>query len=193
MEDTSQHHYIYGYCTDYVTGESVQDTDDERYRQKIARFLVEEKGYEKTDLELRQVIETTFAGHLVRSKIDIVVKHQGRRVMLIRYGPGSLVTRERPAVAAARVFDDSYQIPLAVVTNGEDSELLDTRSGRVLATGLAGMPDKSYIEENFADLDFSPPPEEKKREKELRILNAFDREVCCRDESCRIPEEGENS
>lgn len=176
-----------------MTGESVRDTDDERYRQKIARFLVEEKGYARDDLEVRRVIETNFAGHFVRSKIDIVVKHQGRRVMLIRYAPGSLVTRERPAVAAARVLDGSYQIPLTVVTNGEDSELLDTRSGRVLATGLSKIPGKSYIEENFADLDFPASPEEKKKERELRILNAFDREVCCRDESCRIPGEDNNS
>lgn len=189
FETDSGHHYIYGHLTDYVTGKSVVDTDDERYRQKIARFLVEEKGYSRDDLEVRQVIETRFSNQLVRSKIDIVVSLRGRRVMLIRYGPGSLVTRERPALAAARVLDDSYQIPLTVVTTGEECELLDTFSGKVFATGFAGIPDKQYMEENFAELTFPSPPEEDRKEKELRILNFFDREVCCRDESCNIKSE----
>ena len=34
---------IYGETNDFVTGERITDTDDERYRQKLARFLVEEK------------------------------------------------------------------------------------------------------------------------------------------------------
>ncbi len=181
-----QRHYIYGDCKDYVTGEFVADTDDERYRQEIARFLVEEKGYSKGDLEVKQVIETTFSNQFVSSKIDIVVSYRDRRFMLIRYGPGSLVTRERPAIAAARVFDDSYQIPLTVVTTGEEFELLDTSTGKVIATGFDGIPDKAYIEKHFADLAFLPAPEEKKRDKEMRILSLFDREVCCRDDSCGI-------
>ncbi|MFO7761297.1 MAG: type I restriction enzyme HsdR N-terminal domain-containing protein [Thermodesulfobacteriota bacterium] len=191
MEERPEHLYIYGYCTDYVTGESVVDTDDERYRQELARFLVEEKGYSKDNLEVRQIIETNFSGFFVRSKIAVVVSHRNRRCMIIRYAPGSLVTRERPAIAAARVLDDSYQIPLAVIVNGEEGELLDTLSGRVIATGYEGIPDKAYIEENFAGLTFPAPPEGKKREKELRILNAYDLEVCCRKESCSLQGKGQ--
>ena len=43
MADVPSHHLIYGHCNDFITGETVVDTDDERYRQKLARFLVEKK------------------------------------------------------------------------------------------------------------------------------------------------------
>lgn len=187
MADVPSHHMIYGHLTDFVTGESLVDTDDERYRQKIAQFLVKEKGYDKNDLEMRLTIETLFAKQFVVSKIDIVVTIEGKRFMLLRYGPGSLVTRERSAVAAARVLDPFQQIPLAVVTNGEDAEVLDTHNRKVLRTGLSGIPDKKEAVDMIGSLDFSPLPDER-REKELRILNAFDLEVCCAGQPCALPD-----
>ncbi len=187
MTDIPLHHIVYGTCVDYVTGETLTDTDDERIRQKIARMLVEEKGYSKEDLEMRQKIETLFAKQFVVSKIVVVLHHNGKRFLIIRYGPGSLVTRERPAIAAARMLDEKYRIPLAAVTNGEDAELLDTATGKVLATGLEAIPDKKEATKMFDTLDFFPFIDEKKRERELRILNAFDIEVCCAGGSCALP------
>ena len=80
-------------------------------------------------------IETLFNSQFVTSKISMVVKGKDKHMMIIRYAPGSLVTRERSAIAAARVLDDEYQIPLAVVTNGEDAELLNTYTGNILKNG----------------------------------------------------------
>ena len=40
----SGHHLILGTLTDVVTGETIDDTLDERYRQKIARLLLEHKA-----------------------------------------------------------------------------------------------------------------------------------------------------
>jgi len=186
MADIKSHHMIYGTLTDYVTGEKIVDTDDERYRQKLCRFLVEEKGFRKNDLEVGNKIETMFNGQFVVSRIDLVVAINGRRLMLIRYGPGSLVTRERPALAAARVFDSGYVIPVTVVTNGEDCEILDTATGKVTAQGLEMIPDRAML----LDLAAAPmltAPNEERREKELRILNAFDLEVCCVGGPCVLP------
>jgi hypothetical protein len=187
MADIPLHHIVYGTCTDYVTGETLTDTDDERIRQRIARLLVEEKGYPKSALEMRRKIETLFAGQFVVSKIDITVLHNGRRFMLIRYAPGSLVTRERPAVAAARVLEQEYRIPLAVVTNGQDAELLDTESGEVLGTGLAAIPAMAETVKMFDKLQFVPFNDKAKCERELRILNAFDVEICCAGAPCALP------
>ncbi|MCK5341455.1 MAG: type I restriction enzyme HsdR N-terminal domain-containing protein [Desulfobulbaceae bacterium] len=187
MIDTSSHHIIYGTITDFITGETIPDTDDERYRQNLARFMVEEKGYAKTGLEVRQTIETLFAGQAVVSKITLVLSLHRKRFMLLRYGPGSLVTRERPAISASRVLDPAYQIPLTVVTNGEDAEVLDTYTGKVIKRGLAGIPDKNEAEALFPSLAFKPTPGAEKKEKELRILNAFDVEVCCAGKKCLLP------
>lgn len=177
---------IYGTLTDYVTGQKIVDTDDERYRQKICRLLVEHQGYLKTDLEVGTKIETLFNSNFVVSKIDIVVKIHGQRLLLIRYGPGSLVTRERPALAAARVLDSKYIIPVTVVTNGEDSEILDTVSGKITGRGMNAIPTRQQALELAAAAP-APGPTGDRREKELRILNAFDVEICCAGGPCALP------
>ena len=41
------HHLILGELDDLITGETIKDTLDERYRQKIAGLLVNQKGYLK--------------------------------------------------------------------------------------------------------------------------------------------------
>jgi hypothetical protein len=188
MTDIPSHHRIFGTCIDYLTGESIIDTDDERYRQKLARMLIEEKGYQRQELESRLRIETLFAGQYVVSTIDFVVSVQGRRFMVIRYGPGSLVTRERPAIAAARVLDVANQLPLTVVSNGEQAEILDTYTGKVKLHGLHNIPDRDTAKSLLPQLIFAPLTDPGRRERELRILNAFDAEACCVGGPCPLPD-----
>jgi hypothetical protein len=187
MADIPSHHYIYGTCTDFITGDTIVDTDDERCRQKLARFLVEAKGYARSDLEPRLCIETLYNGQFVASTIDLTVRRSGKRFMILRFGPGSIVTRERPAVAAARLLEPAYQIPLAVVTNCREAELLDTYTGKVIRYGLDGIPDKREAGELIHTLHFEPFTVESKRDRERRILNAYDIEVCCAGGPCPLP------
>jgi len=190
MIDTSGHHIVYGTLKDYLTGEDLPDTDDERYRQELARLLVEEKGYDPLELEPRLFIETVFNGQHVRSVIELTVRISNRRLMILRYGPGSLVTRERPAIAAARLLDPEYRIPLAVVTNLRDAELLDTLTGKVLGTGMTAIPNRSSLAGMADGFDFGSFADAEKREREARILNVFDAEVCCRGGVCETPPGG---
>jgi hypothetical protein len=187
MSDIPSHHMIHGTLTDFVTGEALIDTDDERYRQKLARLLVEEKGYAKSELEPRRRIETLFSGCFVVSKIELVIRLSNRPLMLLRYGPGSLVTRERPTLAAARVLEESTVIPVAVITNGEDAEIMDTLTGKVIGTGLGAIPDRASLAALASGQPVLPGLPADRREKELRILNAFDVEGCCVGGPCALP------
>ena len=179
MSEHPSHHLIYGTLQDYLTGEELTDTDDERLRQQISRMMVEDRGYHKDDLEPRLFIETLFTRNFVRSTIDLTVRLSGKQFMIIRYGPGSLVSRERSALAAARVLNEKYRIPLAVVTNGRDALLLDTISTQVLGEGMEAIPTKAEAQKMFPKLIFLPPQDEEKLTREKRILNAFDLERCC--------------
>ncbi len=187
MADIPSHHYIYGTCIDFITGETIVDTDDERCRQELARFLVEEKGYDKSDLEPRLSIETLYGGQFVASTIDITVGVAGKRFMILRFAPGSIVTRERSAIAAARVLEPAYQIPLAVVTNSREAVVLDTYTGKVIRQGLDKIPDKQEAGDLVKSLSFEPFADETKRDRERRILNAYDIEVCCVGGPCALP------
>jgi hypothetical protein len=174
------HHLVYGTQKDYLTGEELPDTDDERLRQDLARMLVEEKGFAKEDLEARLSIETLFNHIFVRSIIDLIVSVNGKRLFVLRYGPGSIVTREKPALAAARVLDKTCRIPLAVVTNSRDAELLETKTGKVLAVGMEAIPDRAQAEQLSLEYPSLPPLSGEERERNLRVLNVFDLEACCR-------------
>ena len=187
MADIPSHHYIYGTCTDFITGETIVDTDDERCRQDLARFLVEEKGYAKSDLEPRLCIKTLYNGQFVASTIDITVRAVGKRFMILRFAPGSIVTRERSAIAAARVLEPAYQIPLAVVTNCKDAEVLDTYTGKVIRQGLDKIPDMKEAKDLLKSLRFEPFTDETKKDRERRILNAYDVEICCAGGPCALP------
>jgi hypothetical protein len=184
MIDTSGHHIVYGQLRDYLTGETLPDTDDERIRQDLARWLVEQLGYGQDELEPRLTIETCFNNNRTRTLIELTARIEGRRLFILRYGPGSLVTREWPAVAAARVLDSAYRIPLAVVTNGRDAELLETEQGRVLATGMDCIPDRERAGVLVRHSTFTPYTDAGLRDKALRILNVFDQDVCCAGGSC---------
>lgn len=179
MRIPKPHHLIYGNLRDYLTEEELIDTDDERIRQELSRLMVEEKGYSRENLKPRIKIETLFSKYFVISTIELTVSLQHKQFMIIRYGPGSLVSRERAAIAAARIINPDYLIPLAVVTNGRDAELLDTTTGKILDYGVHSIPDRDTAEKMLDHLVFLPPLEAARRERELRILNAFDVERCC--------------
>jgi hypothetical protein len=166
------HKRILGKITDFITGREITDTDDERYRQKIARFLVEERGYPREDIEVKRRIELDIEGKKVLSMVDFVVRVKGRSVMIVRYGPGSLVTRERPALASARVLEP-YQVPVTVVTNGEDAEVIDTATSEVISTGIASIPSREVLLKRLEDTEFTPVSPGR-REAEKRILSAYD-------------------
>ncbi len=177
---SSGHHLIYGVLQDVISGEQLIDSDDERLRQGLYTMLLKEKGYAREELWPRRVIETAFSGNIVRSTIDVTLVIDNRDCLILRYGPGSLVSRERSAIAAARLLNPDYQIPLAVVSNGKDAELIDTHTKRVIGQGMTAIPHRKTIETLLASRPFRPPLEATQQEGERRILNAFDLDICCR-------------
>lgn len=181
------HHLILGQLTDYITGETLDDTHDERYRQKLARLLVDQKDYFKSDITPRHPLICKAGYKKALTRIDLLVAIDQTIGMLIKYGPGSLVTRRRPALAASRLVTD-YQIAVAVVTNGEDAEVLDAASGKVMGHGLASIPDRHRLR---ALLNSTPPGtiSSHRAELESRIFYTYEVDGCCPcdDSVCRLP------
>ncbi len=168
----STQHLILGEAIDFITGRTIVDTHDERARQKIARFLVEKKGYAKDDIETQRPIRLTLDGDEATVKVDFVIRLDGKAFATIIFGPGSLVTRERSTLAVARLIEE-YAVPFAVITNGQDAELLETQSGKIVAEGLEAIPSKQAAVKAMGSLAFDKVPEDRV-EKEKRILFAFE-------------------
>ncbi|MDY6951648.1 MAG: type I restriction enzyme HsdR N-terminal domain-containing protein [Thermodesulfobacteriota bacterium] len=166
------HHLVLGKTIDYITGQEIVDTHDEQAKQEIARFLVEEKGYAKDDIQVRRTIALEVNGNRAVSKVDFLVRVDGKAFAIVIFGPGSLVSRERSTVAAARLVED-FAVPFAVVTNGKDAEVLDTSSGSVIGEGLESIPSREEALKKMETITFEKVPENR-LEKEERILYTFD-------------------
>jgi hypothetical protein len=180
------HQLILGQLTDIITGNTLEDTHDERYRQAIARLLIEKKGYAREDIHPRSNLMVTAGAKKAIIQIDFTVVLQKRMIMIIRYGPGSLVTRHRPVLATSRVLT-TYQIPLVVVTNGVEADVLDGKSGTLISQGLGTIPSKDELLANIACLKFEEIAAVR-TEMESRIIYAFevDGSCACDDTVCRL-------
>jgi hypothetical protein len=186
MPPTQGHHLILGELVDFITGETIPDTHDERYRQKLARLLVEDLGYVKEEIESGCSILVKAENKQAMVKIDFKVILSGRIGMIIKYGPGSLVTRRRPALAMSRLISP-YQVPIVVVSNGENAEIVDGATGKIISTGLAGIPKKPQLVALVKQAPYNRISSER-AEIESRVVYAFeiDGSCPCDDTVCRL-------
>jgi hypothetical protein len=180
------HHLILGELTDFITGETLKDTHDERYRQKIARLLTGPLGYLKADIVPRNALVARADSKKAVLKVDFIVKLDDKMCMVVKYGPGSLVTRRRAVLAASRLIAP-YQVPVAVITNGLDAEIIEGTSGKVTAHGLESIPSKADLTKMTAGETFAPISDQQ-AEMESRILYCYevDDRCECDDDVCRL-------
>jgi hypothetical protein len=172
--------------TDCLTGGEIPFTNRDNIRQKILKFLLEEKGYRKEDFRADSEIRFVLDGQEFVSLVDISVRLGGRTMMVWKCASGSLVSRERQIIASARLFED-YIVPFAAVTNGADLELLDSISEKVVGSGFGCVPSRAELAGDIEGAAFMPV-KGKKIVNEQRILYTYDGISC--PTNLRKPDEG---
>ena len=157
---------------DFITKEPKTDTGSEANRQLMERVLVEQKGYSRDDIEVDvDIVLDENTGHY-RSKLDLVITVNGRRYMVIKCAPGSLDSREREVISAARLLD-SYQIPLAVATDGRTAIVWDSVTAQCLGKGMNAIPSKPQAIETF-DPTRVKKLDAKRRPRQQLIFKSYD-------------------
>ncbi|OGP49292.1 MAG: hypothetical protein A2Y79_10835 [Deltaproteobacteria bacterium RBG_13_43_22] len=151
------------------TGETI---NEEVIRKKVFSLLLGEKGYRFEDIEEEVPFELTTEREIFQLKVSLIIRLNNRRLILIKCGTGSILARERAALALARLFS-KCQIPITVVTNGVEATLLNTLTGETLDSGPDVIPDKTRLLSQLADLKFLPLPE-RRIKLEKQILAAFE-------------------
>jgi hypothetical protein len=159
---------------DFVTGREVPDIGAEANRQAFERILVEQKGFSKEDIEVDVPLNLVVAGKPYNSRVDLVVSAGGRRMMAVKCAAGSLGSREREILAAARLLEDC-QIPVSVVTDGRNGVVLDTLSGEKTGEGIDAIPSKEALLEMSEEKEPVAFPE-KRVEREKLIFRTYDLE-----------------
>lgn len=159
---------------DFITSEKVPDIGAEANRQAFEQILVKLKGFEKVDVEVDVPLHLTVAGKPYNSRIDLVVSAGGRRIMAVKCAAGSLGSREREIVAAARLLE-SYQIPVSIVTDGKDAIVLNTLTGEITGEGIDAIPSREALVGMFGEIKWIPFPENR-LEREKLIFRTYDLE-----------------
>ncbi len=165
----------YSTLIDFVTGKEIPNIGAEENRQAVEHFLVEEKGYLKEDIAIDVDIEMTVAGEIYQSQVDLVISvDKGSvRFMVFKCAAASLGSREREIVAAARLLDTNYQIPYAVVSDGQTAIVLDTISGKKTGEGMAAILSKNQALARLKTIELISLPKER-LERERLIYRTYD-------------------
>ena len=161
---------------DYLSGAVIPFSNRDNIRQTLVKTLIEEKGYQKTDISLDREIRFELDGQQIRSAVDIAVCFGSKTLMVWKCASGSVVSRERQVIATARLLEE-YIVPFAVVTNGVDLELLDTISEKVVGEGISALPTREELADKTENL-IPMPANRKKRVNEQRILSTYDALSC---------------
>ncbi|MFH2064790.1 MAG: type I restriction enzyme HsdR N-terminal domain-containing protein [Pseudomonadota bacterium] len=182
------HHLVMGTLTDYLSGELLEDTHDERYRQKLARLLVEEKGYGKSEVLSHHKLFVQAGTRKAIIRVDFLITILNKKCMLIKYAPGSIVTRRRSVLAISRLVS-GFQVPIVVVTNGLDAEIVSGSTGDVMSTGLHSIPSRDELVKIRNTHPWHPVSKDRAG-RESRIAYAYEVDDACPcDETiCRINE-----
>jgi hypothetical protein len=145
-------------------------------RKMMSFLLLEKKGYSEEEVERNVIFTLTLGAESAHSSIDFLVTLNGKKAMVIKCSAGSLDSRERQAIAAARLLA-APPVPFAVVADPEHAEFLDTATGKVVGEGFGAVPVRQELLKLLADIEQKPLTLERV-EKEKRILLAFDAIRC---------------
>ncbi len=148
----------------------------EAVREEMFKFLIEHKGYLPEDIENDRAFPVSVSGCEDAVSTDFIISLKGRRFMAVKCAAGSVDSRERHITAFSRVVDE-YQIPLCLVTDGEDTRLIDTITGKTVSEDIYSVPSKEDALQQIEGMEFTACPPER-MEKEKRILLAFESVRC---------------
>ena len=161
-----------------ILRKEIEDGEDlaAEARKMVGYLLLEKKGYLEEEVRKDVVFEVKLEQETAYSVVDFLVSIEGRKAMVVKCASGSLDSRERQAVAAARVIA-ALPVPVAVVADPATAEVIDVLTGKVVGEGFGAIPVRDQLIKTLSSADLKPLPPEK-MEREKRILLAFDAIRC---------------
>ncbi|MEF2229358.1 MAG: type I restriction enzyme HsdR N-terminal domain-containing protein [Pseudodesulfovibrio sp.] len=177
-----------GTLRDYLTGEEIDETTFEEFRQMLARLLIEELGYPRERIRAKVPIKYAVEGEEFERPIDYVVYDENDRpIFIVLFCAGDVSTFERETVCAGRLIEGG-PVPFALITDTMEALLLDVCTGEVVARGMRAVPDWGRLNAMAAEAVIKPLAGEQ-REKQIRVFHTYCGFVygaCC-SESCTLP------
>ncbi|MFP4227051.1 MAG: type I restriction enzyme HsdR N-terminal domain-containing protein, partial [Desulfobacterales bacterium] len=148
------------------------DIGAETHRQAVERYLHEKLNYPLSSIGVDVPLSLSVAGETYETQLDLVVAVSGQPVMVIKCAAGSLESREKEIIAAARIMG-SVPVPYAVVSDGKTAVVYDALSRQKIAEGLEQIPSYEAAREFLKTYAPAPLPEDR-REREKIIFKSYD-------------------
>jgi hypothetical protein len=177
-----------GVLRDYLTGEDVDETTFEEFRQALVKLLVEGKGYPKERIKSKVKLAYSVDGEDYARPLDFVIfDEDDNPIFVIIFCSGEVGSYERETVCAGRLIEGG-PVAYALVTDTMNASLLDVRTGDIVAHGMHGLPVWKDLLKMVAAADIKPLTTEQ-RDRQTRIFHTycgFLYGTCC-SESCTLP------
>jgi hypothetical protein len=145
-------------------------------RRSIWEFLTQQKGFDPKEVEINPQFKIALSNCETSVSIDFIINISSLSFMVIRCVQSAIESWERYVIAFARAAKD-YQIPYAVVTDGENARIYNMLTGSLASDTINGLPTRQEAEERMKAFTKVPCPP-KRLEKEKRIIYAFEGIKC---------------
>ncbi len=145
-------------------------------RQIVWKKLIDEKGFDPAEIEIEPQYKITLSDCEATVSIDFVINLSDASFAVIRCANGGLEFWERYVTAFAMSAKD-YQIPFAMVTNGDEALTIDVLSGSLVGKSMQDFYNRTEALNKIKDFKKIPCPAQR-LEREKRIIYAFEGIKC---------------
>jgi hypothetical protein len=144
-------------------------------KMKVLNILTKEKKFDPADIEIDPEFKLTLSDCEFTVSVDFIVNCPSASFMVIRCAT-TLESWERYVISFARVIKD-YQIPYAVVTDGENARVIDVLKGSLVSESIGELFNRQEALEKMKDFKKIPCPLNR-LEREKRIVYAYEGIKC---------------
>lgn len=159
--------------TDFVTGEEKPNVGAEENRQFVEKYLIGACGFSREEILVDFPLTLMIGDAAYNTEIDLVICVEDAPLMLIKCAAASLGSREREAVAGARVVHPAYQLPFAVVSDGKTALIYDALTGRQVGEGLGAIPNRDALVSWKGEHSLTPIPADRVQRQYL-VFRTYD-------------------
>jgi len=145
-------------------------------KQKVWDILTKERKFDPGDIEIDPEFRLLLNDCETTVSIDFIVNLSSTSFMVIKCAATAIESWERYAISFARAIKD-YQIPYAMVTDGENARVIDVLTGSLVSTSMGGLFNKQEAFNKMKDFKKIPCPFFR-IEREKRIVYAFEGIKC---------------
>ena len=156
--------------------EQVEITQLKGIKQKVWEILTKEKKFNPGEIEIDPEFRLRLSDCEATVSIDFIINFPSASFMVIKCASSAIESWERYVISFARVIKD-YQIPYAVVTDGDNARIIDVLTVSLVSESIKNLLNRQEALDKMKDFK-KIPCLVNSLEREKRIIYAFEGIKC---------------